>query len=68
MRGAPTMTEERSYTTKEVAEIINAHVKTVQRLIDRGELEAYMVGSQYRIRQSVLDKFMGKQPRDERSE
>ncbi len=63
MRGAPTMTEEKVYTTKEVAEIIRAHHKTVQRLIHRGDLEAFTIGDEYRITQSSLDRFMrGERP------
>lgn len=60
MSGATAMTEEKVYTTEEVAEIIRAHVKTVHRLIQRGQLKAFTVGSQYRIRQSALDEFMGR--------
>ena len=55
-----TMVDERVYTTQEVAEIIRVHMKTVQRLIRRGELDAFPVGNEYRVTQSALDAFMHK--------
>ena len=63
MSGAPAMTEERVYTTKEVADIIRVHPKTVTRLIQRGDLEAFTISDEYRITQSSLDRFMrGERP------
>ncbi len=48
------------YTIKEVAKILKVSDDTVRRMIDSGELEAFKVHNQWRIRKEVLDRFMGK--------
>ena len=52
------MTEERVYTVKQVADILQRHPRTVRRMIARGELKAFVIGDDYRIRQSALDAVM----------
>ena len=46
------------YTTKEIAEILQINVFTVLRYIREGKIEHIKVGSQYRITQEQLDKFI----------
>lgn len=55
---APLMTDEQLYTVKEIAAILRVHEQTVRQLIKDGELAAFKVRSEYRIRQSALDEFM----------
>ena len=48
------------YTVEEVAKILRVSEATVRRLIKAGELEAFPVGTQYRIKQEALDKYMSR--------
>ncbi len=50
--------EDRLLTTKEVAEKLRVHVKTVLEWINKGELEAIDLGQGYRIKESDLDIFL----------
>jgi len=53
---AVTMSEEQQiYTVNEVAQLLRVHPRTVRNMIRDGELEAFMVRSEYRITQSALD-------------
>ncbi len=62
---AGTMTEEKIYTVKEVADILRVKPKTVRRMIALGELPAFKVRDEYRIRKQVLDALMQSQDRQE---
>lgn len=55
--GAQSMTEERVYTVAEVAAWLGVHPKTVRRMIRESQLDAFSVGTEYRISQSALDKL-----------
>lgn len=55
---APVMTEEKIYTVKEVADILRVAPITVRRMIASGELRAFTVRGEYRIRQSALDTYV----------
>ncbi|MBV8822352.1 MAG: helix-turn-helix domain-containing protein [Chloroflexi bacterium] len=48
-------------TTEEVAEYLRVDVVTVRRLINRGELTAYRVGSEYRFAQTDLEAYLQRQ-------
>lgn len=48
-------------TTEEVSEYFKVDVVTVRRLISRGELTAYRIGSEYRLTQSDLDNYLKQQ-------
>ena len=48
------------YTIEEVAKMLKVSEATVRRLIRNGQLEAIPVGSQYRISQEGLDKFLSR--------
>jgi len=48
------------YTIEEVAKMLKVSEATVRRLIRNGQLEAVPVGSQYRISQEGLDKFLSR--------
>lgn len=52
------MNDEISYNPVEAAKIMSAHPETVRRMIARGEIEYFRVGRVYRIRKSVLERFM----------
>lgn len=45
-------------TTEEVAEYLRVDVVTVRRLVNRGELTAYRVGSEYRFTPSDLEAYL----------
>ncbi len=45
-------------TTEEVAEYFKVDVVTVRRLISRGELTAYRIGSEFRLMQADLDDYL----------
>ncbi len=55
---APIMADEKIYTVKEVAEKLRVAPITVRRMIAAGELRAFTVRDEYRIRQSALDAVM----------
>ena len=45
-------------TTEEVAEFFKVDVVTVRRLISRGELPAYRIGSEFRVNRADLDGYL----------
>lgn len=48
------------YTSKEIADILQINLFTVLRYIREGKLEHVKVGSQYRITEEQLTKFLKK--------
>ncbi len=48
-------------TIEDVAEILRVSTSTVRKLIDAGDLKAFKVGGQWRIRRSDLDRYIEKQ-------
>ncbi len=48
-------------TTDEVASFLNVDVVTVRRLITKGELGAYRIASEYRVRLSDLEDYLRQQ-------
>ncbi len=48
-------------TTDEVAAFLNVDVVTVRRLITKGELGAYRIASEYRVRLSDLEDYLQRQ-------
>lgn len=48
-----------AYSKREVCEMINVSTKTLDRMIARGEIKAFKVGSQVRIHISELNRIMG---------
>lgn len=49
----------RIYTTGEVSKIIGTSTATVRKEIERGNLIAFKVGTDYRVTQEKLDEYMG---------
>lgn len=49
-----------TYTVEEVAKMLKVSAATVRRLVKQGEIEAFMVGNQYRITQEALDRYTNK--------
>ena len=45
-------------TLLEVSEKLGLHRRTVQRLVERGELNAYQFGRQWRVKQADLDNYI----------
>ncbi len=60
---AISMTREHIYTAEEVARILRVHLRTIHRMIKRGELEAFTVDREYRIPQSALDDYIARRSR-----
>lgn len=52
---------DRLLTTDEVAEYLRVDVVTIRRLVSRGELTAYRIGSEYRFTQSDLEDYLQRQ-------
>ena len=48
-------------TTDDVASYLNVDVVTVRRLISKGELGAYRISSEYRVRLSDLKDYLRRQ-------
>lgn len=48
-------------TTDEVAAFLNVDVVTVRRLINKRELGAYRIASEYRVRMSDLEDYLRRQ-------
>lgn len=57
---AISMTEpiEKIYTLKEVADILRVSIRTIYRMIKSGELDAFRVRDEYRIRKSTVEAFI----------
>lgn len=67
--GAVLMDKETIYTAEQVRIILGLRtVRTVHRLIKRGDLDAFTVGRDYRIRSSALDAFTRKKKKEGQSE
>jgi len=60
---APVMADEKIYTVKEVAAILRVTPKTVRVMIAEGQIAAFSVRDEYRIRQSALDAVMQERER-----
>jgi excisionase family DNA binding protein len=65
---APTMTDEKIYTVKEVAAILRVAPKTVRKMIAAGEIRAFSVRDEYRIKQSALDAVMQERERRKKND
>jgi len=47
------------YTIREVADILKVSVRTVQRMIRRGDIRAVKIGGSVRIPKEALDEVLG---------
>src|ERR1700682_4596121 len=52
---------ERLLTTDELAEYLRVDVVTIRRLVSRGELPAYRIGSEFRFTPSDLEDYLQRQ-------
>jgi excisionase family DNA binding protein len=52
------------YTTKELAEYLHVSLRTVIRIIDRGEISYYEIGKNKRFRTSDIEAYLERQKRD----
>ena len=55
---SPAMSDDDWMGTPEAAEYLGVVLRTLYRLIDRGEVPAYKVGRVIRVKQSDLDAFL----------
>ena len=51
---------EKIYTAKEVADILRLSPRTVRKMIAEGELPAFKVRDEWRVRQRDIDTFIAK--------
>lgn len=49
------------FTSRELADWLNCHILTVNRLVQRGELPAYKIGRYYRFRREDIEAWLEKQ-------
>jgi excisionase family DNA binding protein len=47
------------YSSEQVAELLNLHVKTIRRYVRDGRLKAKRLGKEYRITRADLEEFAG---------
>lgn len=52
------MTEKRAYTYQEAATSVGVSVRTIQRLVERGDIAVKYIGSKPVIRASELDEWL----------
>ena len=63
------MTAPRTYTIEEVAKVLQVNQRTVNRLLERGELRGVKVGRLWRIPEAALDAYLrGERPESGRGE
>lgn len=46
------------YTAEDLAEILQLQVVTVRRKLVKGEIEAFKIGSQWRVKPEDLEKYI----------
>lgn len=49
-----------NYTLAQVAEILNCTYQTVYKLVKRGEIKAFRVGSDFRVKEENLNEYMNR--------
>ena len=72
MKGRETVSEvktgyveggEEVWTVKDLARYLRCHVSTIYRLVSRGEIPHFKIGSDIRFRRSSIEKWLDKQSR-----
>lgn len=56
---------EQIYTVEEIASMLRVSNATVYRLLESGQLQGFKVGTQWRIKQSSLERFIEEQGKGE---
>ena len=56
-KGAPKPIGERLLTLREAAEVLRLNPRTVRAYVQRGEIEARIIGGRWRFRRADLDTF-----------
>ena len=54
------MSHDRFYTAKELAEILKVDIVTVYRNIRSGKLKAHKIGKEFRIEKAEFERFLSK--------
>lgn len=55
---------DRLLTLKEAAEVLGLNTRTVQKYVQRGEIEGRIIGGRWRFRRAALDAFYANAPRN----
>lgn len=58
----------KAYKTGEVAKLLNVTPLTVRNEIEKGNIRAFKVGTEYRITEEALNEYMGILPKDNMEE
>jgi acetyl-CoA synthetase len=53
-----TMTSPKVYTIEEVAELLKVNPRTINRMLERGELRGFKVGRLWRVSEEALQAYM----------
>lgn len=57
----PSAGAEEILTAKDLAKYLRCHVSTLYRLVNRGEIPHFKLGSDIRFRRSVIEKWLDEQ-------
>jgi excisionase family DNA binding protein len=57
------VTKDEVLTIREIAELLKLAEKTVYSMAQRGEIPAFKVRGQWRVRRSEMERWIDKQPR-----
>ncbi len=52
------MNEKEFYTAQELADKLRVNIMTIYRYIDKGKIEAYKIGKEFRIDCEVFNRFL----------
>ena len=63
-KGAPKPIGERLLTLREAADVLRLSTRTVREYVQRGEIEARIIGGRWRFRRMDLDAFYENAPRE----
>jgi excisionase family DNA binding protein len=50
------------WTVKDLAEYLRCHTSTLYRLVNRGEIPHFRLGSDIRFRRPLIERWLDKQP------
>jgi len=65
MEGILLVATDRALSIKEAANRLGVSVSTIRRMLDTGELRAFKVLGQWRIRESIVEKIMQSSDEDQ---
>ncbi|MGO9450942.1 MAG: helix-turn-helix domain-containing protein [Candidatus Binataceae bacterium] len=67
MKPEPTAALNPAMTSKELCQYLHIHPSTISRLVRKGEIPAFKVGSDYRFNREQIGKWIAEKERSPRS-